>query len=79
MKNLQQTKVSREIQGTSYDADDEDVFPESTTEEDSDDIDLNEWERESEFESTTLILMILTGTLKQVFTLFQALMVCMMS
>ena len=51
MKNLQQSKVSRKIQGTSYDADDEDVFPESTTEEDSDDLDLNEWARESEFES----------------------------
>ena len=51
MKNQQQSKVSREI-GTSYDADDEDVFPESTTEEDSDGLDLNEWARESEFEST---------------------------
>ena len=45
MKNLQQSKVSREIQGTSYDADDGDVFPESTTEQDSDDLDLNEWAR----------------------------------
>ena len=52
MKNLQQSKISREIQGTSYDADDEDVFPESTTVEVSDDLDLNEWARESEFEST---------------------------
>ena len=34
LKHLQQSKTSREI-GTSYDADDEDVFPESTTEEDS--------------------------------------------
>ena len=47
IKNLQQSKVSREI-GTSYDEDDEDVFPG----EDSDDLDLNEWTRESEFEST---------------------------
>ena len=52
MKNLQQIKASREIQGTSRDADDEDVFRESTTEEDSDDLNLKEWERESEFEST---------------------------
>ena len=52
MKHLQQSKVSRQIQGTSYDADDEDVFPESIAKEDSDDLDLNEWARESEFEST---------------------------
>ena len=52
MKNLQQSKISREIQGISYDADDEDVFPESTTEEDWDDLDLNECARESEFKST---------------------------
>ena len=64
MKNLQQSKVSREIQGTSYDADDEDVFPESTTEEDSDDLDLNEWARESEFDSTDTDLVILSWTLK---------------
>ena len=52
MKHLQQNKVSREIKGTSYDADNEDAFPESTTEEDADDFVLNEWERESKFEST---------------------------
>ena len=52
MKHLQRSKISREIHGTSYDADDEDVFPESTTEEDSFDLHLNEWARESEFEST---------------------------
>ena len=46
IKNYQQSKVSREI-GTSYDADDEDVFPESTTDEDSDDLDLNEWAQKS--------------------------------
>ena len=52
MKHLQQNKVSREIQGTSYDADNGDAFPESTTEENADDFVLNEWEQESEFEST---------------------------
>ena len=42
MRNLQQSNVSREIEGTPYDADDENVFSESDTEEDSDDLDLNE-------------------------------------
>ena len=70
MKNLQQSKVSRQIQGTSYNAYDEDVFPESTTEEDSDYLVLNNGRENQNSSRHTLILVILNGTLKQVLTLF---------
>ena len=70
LNNLQQSKVSREIQGTSYDADNEVVFPESTTEADSDDLDLNNGRENQNSSRQTQILVILTGTLKQVLTLF---------